>query len=616
MKSILSNSRKSPYGDEERLINEMNNDDHQTTPIIRDRLRRISTQDDTQSIMSMGVQSHLCSQDRDKIQNKIIRMVQGQVSHIRRSFYLLSGFDMILFLILWLMKCAISGKPIYTVIVEEVVHYDVKRSTFDLLILSIFRFSLLMAGYGCMKTSQVWIVAVSTILTNGSCVFKIVMISRSHSDPLLMVLVLLIIFCSFIISWVELWFFGFRVLPTETKFKSKLRSDPLLREYFNYINWRLNADPATLAVYNTFGIIPSVEQNHGINLPFNRSRQHSQLHSEPLPETLGSTCERLRRQRFPELSANSDTEDEAGDRYKTPLNEMAPNAVKETLSVDDIAFARFATEATNKLGTLIDIDKTGHRIHKQNTLDGWTITKNIDNDTVYTKIIKKRKVIRLESVINCSPFQLFTILFTEIDQMPYWNPNISKARILRKLDDSTVITYTVAKEALNGTISARDFVTINQYVAYPPSNQDTFAYLLSGMSITHPEFPPVKNTTRGITHPSGYAIARLGQPKEHIIDETAHFERADEPPDSDEEEIPDNEQYDDDDDTSTIPRLFNAEKRSERIPRKRGKGKGKLSRHLTRLTDNENNNARLSIKRIEPTQRSLLISIVNILQRI
>nr|CAI5816931.1 unnamed protein product [Callosobruchus analis] len=89
-----------------------------------------------------------------------------------------------------------KGEYIVSALVEQVVHYNIHTSLFDVVLVGLCRFILLLFFYAILYVNH-WII-----------------ISWPHSSQ--PVFEVLLVLTSFILAWGEAWFLDFRVIPQET----------------------------------------------------------------------------------------------------------------------------------------------------------------------------------------------------------------------------------------------------------------------------------------------------------------------------------------------------------------------------------------------------------------
>ncbi|KAK9886631.1 hypothetical protein WA026_017554 [Henosepilachna vigintioctopunctata] len=139
---------------------------------------------------------------------------EGRMSRIRRFFCLFVTFDVLFIGLMWLICVMLRGDNIWQAVNQQIIHYNIKTSLFDILVLAICRFILLLLFYGILYINH-WIII--CITTTSTCAFSIAKVYfydwQLTSQPVFEVLSILV---SFVISWGEAWFFDYRVIPQET----------------------------------------------------------------------------------------------------------------------------------------------------------------------------------------------------------------------------------------------------------------------------------------------------------------------------------------------------------------------------------------------------------------
>ncbi|XP_075442760.1 STARD3 N-terminal-like protein [Ascaphus truei] len=96
---------------------------------------------------------------------------------------------------------------------KEVLQYDFHNSFFDIFLLSVFRFSVLIAVYAICKLRHWWAVAVTTASTCAFLLVKVFLSKLFSQGAFGYVLPIM----SFILAWIEAWFLDFKVLPQEAE---------------------------------------------------------------------------------------------------------------------------------------------------------------------------------------------------------------------------------------------------------------------------------------------------------------------------------------------------------------------------------------------------------------
>ncbi|VEN37201.1 unnamed protein product [Callosobruchus maculatus] len=122
--------------------------------------------------------------------------LNGRMSNVRRFFCLFVTFDFLFTGLMWIICVMLKGEYIVSALVEQVVHYNIHTSLFDVVLVGLCRFILLLFFYAILYVNH-WII-----------------ISWPHSSQ--PVFEVLLVLTSFILAWGEAWFLDFRVIPQET----------------------------------------------------------------------------------------------------------------------------------------------------------------------------------------------------------------------------------------------------------------------------------------------------------------------------------------------------------------------------------------------------------------
>lgn len=151
---------------------------------------------------------------------------QQRMSVVRRFFCLFVTFDLVFVGLLWVICVVINGENIYKALEEQVLHYSIETSLFDVVIAASIRFLLLIFFYGILKTNHWIIIALTTTFSCAFLIFKVFWyIWPSSQQPVFQVL---LIICSFVISWFEAWFLDSRVIPQEEYSRTLSSGEQLL----------------------------------------------------------------------------------------------------------------------------------------------------------------------------------------------------------------------------------------------------------------------------------------------------------------------------------------------------------------------------------------------------
>ncbi|XP_060111466.1 stAR-related lipid transfer protein 3 [Heteronotia binoei] len=134
------------------------------------------------------------------------------ISDVRRTFCLFVTFDLLFISLLWIIELNTS-KGIQYNLKEEIINYNFKSSFFDIFLLAVFRFLLLLLGYAILRLRHWWIIAISTLVSSAFLIVKVILsdlLAKGAFGYLLPII-------SFVLAWLETWFLDFKVLPQEAE---------------------------------------------------------------------------------------------------------------------------------------------------------------------------------------------------------------------------------------------------------------------------------------------------------------------------------------------------------------------------------------------------------------
>lgn len=135
------------------------------------------------------------------------------ISDVRRTFCLFVTFDLLFVGLLWIIELNVDGGIINS-LKNEFINYNFQHSYFDIFLLAVFRFFMLIFAYALCRLRHWWVIAVTTAVTSAFLIAKVI-ISKLLMEGTAFAYLLPII--SFILAWIETWFLDFKVLPQEAK---------------------------------------------------------------------------------------------------------------------------------------------------------------------------------------------------------------------------------------------------------------------------------------------------------------------------------------------------------------------------------------------------------------
>ncbi|KAF2980927.1 hypothetical protein EK904_013859, partial [Melospiza melodia maxima] len=96
---------------------------------------------------------------------------------------------------------------------DEIINYKFKTSFFDIFLLALFRFLVLLLGYAVLRLRHWWVIAVTTLVSSAFLIVKVILselLTKGAFGYLLPIV-------SFVIAWLETWFLDFKVLTQEAE---------------------------------------------------------------------------------------------------------------------------------------------------------------------------------------------------------------------------------------------------------------------------------------------------------------------------------------------------------------------------------------------------------------
>ncbi|NWW71953.1 STAR3 protein, partial [Climacteris rufus] len=134
------------------------------------------------------------------------------ISDVRRTFCLFVTFDLLFISLLWIIELN-TKEGIQKNLKDEIIHYKFKTSFFDIFLLALFRFVVLLLGYAVVRLRHWWVIAVTTLVSSAFLIVKVILselLTKGAFGYLLPIV-------SFVIAWLETWFLDFKVLTQEAE---------------------------------------------------------------------------------------------------------------------------------------------------------------------------------------------------------------------------------------------------------------------------------------------------------------------------------------------------------------------------------------------------------------
>ncbi|XP_023224845.1 stAR-related lipid transfer protein 3-like isoform X1 [Centruroides sculpturatus] len=327
---------------------------------------------------------------------KIGTSLAGQMSPVRRFFCLLTTFDLLFTFLLWLISTMMEGR--IASVREEVLNYTIRTSYFDIVLLSVWRFILLISAYALFRISHWWVVAITTAGSGAFIITKVFLFDLSHLNHIASIILLI---CSFIISWGEAWFLDFKVVPSE-------------------MNARI------LLAYHVNEGIPRIPDQNA------QSDAGSTCFFSPTASEIGNDNEYERK--------NED--------FKVDLEGIYQDQTRRNLTTEELIHKKRAEECLEKALSIL-------------TSSSWKTNKVVGEDIIQSQNIDRYgKVFKFVGVIDTSVNKLAEELHFKFDSITAWNPVVKHSKLIQKIDNHTDVCYLVVAEAAGGLVSSRDFVNV------------------------------------------------------------------------------------------------------------------------------------------------------------
>ncbi|XP_043197479.1 stAR-related lipid transfer protein 3-like [Amphibalanus amphitrite] len=323
--------------------------------------------------------------------------MEGRISPARRFFCLLVTFDVLLCCIFWLVCVVLSGKNVFAELEDQVVHYSVETSLFDVVSAAFIRFMLLIVVYVIIRMDHWWMIALTTAASCIATLFKILYYqwqSASASNTFQVTLIV----SFFILAWLEVWLYDHRVIPQET------RARLMLQRRAGYTNQRT----------------PLVGHQH----------QHVR---DYLSTCTGSVSNFYSPMGSPQ---GSDDEDEEGAGPRSRLSE------------EDRALRQQAEENCRRALDLL------------NSSD-WKQEEEFDDDDIlFSRRVGSHTLFMFTCTVACPTETFANELIHNCDHCPEWNGSLTSCRQLQRIDGQCEVRYQQTGPFLGGMVSPRDFINL------------------------------------------------------------------------------------------------------------------------------------------------------------
>ncbi|XP_011632177.1 steroidogenic acute regulatory protein-like [Pogonomyrmex barbatus] len=378
----------------------------------------------------------------------------GRMSNVRRFFCLFITFDLLLTFLMWLICTMIAGESLNIAFSDQVIHYHIKTSLFDIVMAAICRFTVLLLFYALLYLNHWIIVAISTATTCAFLIAKVFLFDwTSANQPVFQVLLIL---TSFVLAWAEAWFFDFRVIPQETQARNWIRNfpdterTPLLQDIITESRqYGANVD------HRFFTPVESPTHSDDEDIP--RKQEDSR-----------------------KLSKSSE--------IFTFLSKLTPDKIDEYKERASKMSQNCYDLLTSKEWKITTTSKEGDEISCLQFLPEW---------------IPDGKVMKISGIIDAPASVVIDLLFDHVEELTSWNKFLTESLELQRIDENTDIVYQATNPYGGGLITARDFVTLRHRKKFGDY------YMVSGVSVPTASVKLRPNVTRGENGVTCFATEEL-----------------------------------------------------------------------------------------------------------
>ncbi|KYN30987.1 StAR-related lipid transfer protein 3 [Trachymyrmex septentrionalis] len=380
----------------------------------------------------------------------------GRMSNVRRFFCLFVTFDLLFTFLMWLICTMIAGESLRTAFTDQVIHYHIKTSLFDIVMAAICRFTVLLLFYALLYLNHWIIVAISTATTCAFLIAKVFLFDwTSANQPVFQVLLIL---TSFVLAWAEAWFFDFRVIPQETQAR----------------NWILSF-PDTERTPLLQGIVTESRQ-HSTNV------DHMSTFFTPVESPTHSDDEDI-----PRKQGDSRKLSKSNELFRF-LMKLTPDKIDEYKMKTSKMLQDCHDLLTSKEWKDTSITSDGDEMSCMQLPPEWKLDG---------------KVMKIMGIIDAPASILIDLLFDGVEEQVSWNKLVTESIKLQYIDENTDIVYQATSPFGGGIITARDFVILRHRKKY--GNY----YITSGVSVPTASVEVRPNMTRGENGISCFATEEL-----------------------------------------------------------------------------------------------------------
>ncbi|XP_014245866.1 steroidogenic acute regulatory protein-like [Cimex lectularius] len=373
----------------------------------------------------------------------------GRISPIRRFFCLFVTFDLLLISLLWLIILELSGNFQWILVYhQQILHYSMKSSLFDIVVCSLSRFVILLIFYALFQISHWCIVALTTASTCVLLAVKVYVFDWGDSTT--QILQVILILTSFILVWLEVWLMDIKVIPQE-------------RVARNYANALAGNERAPLVNPFAQNQVSSDTMSASVNFysPYENS-------SDSTDDELNQTAKSIR-----QIKYDCNNSRRSDDTYKIKAKEILEEAW-EMINNNKWIFERKTDEGDIISSQKIDVRlETGHTVYK------------------------------LIGLVDASYIDVKKVLYDNLESFPEWNPSIQEAKVLQEIDSCTDISYQISKKV--GLVASREYITLRHW-------EEKYGYcIIASGSVIWPRLPTSKKIVRGENGPGCWVFQRKSE---------------------------------------------------------------------------------------------------------
>ncbi|CAK8671997.1 unnamed protein product [Clavelina lepadiformis] len=344
-----------------------------------------------------------------------------KMSDPRRTFCLFVTFDFLITVILWLIECGTQDDYFFNQLTDQFVHYGIHSSLADVVVLALARFIFLQLTYALFRVRHWWPVAISTAISNACLILKIFAVFTAKPEPerLNLATTVLLLLVDFVLTWIEVWFIDFKVIPAELKMAQKTVQAFMQQSY----QVGMSSEHSMRGRFPHYGAMSASEG----------AGYYSPAASAPPSEGGRTGVESM--------------------YYSISGYQKSSSHFSQQLSAQDSNLVNFGKDALSKLWSFYQCDSI------------WNQEKALPNgDTVYSTENKEYgKTFRIDAnIAGLSPDVIYREIILKAEEMPVWNKSIADVKVLRKIGEQTFITLEVSSPAAMGLIASREFITVRR----------------------------------------------------------------------------------------------------------------------------------------------------------